>query len=67
MTLPALTKFPYSSPTSNIGDCLCVSWDIGDNVYLTCYERKVEACSALDREQVESLRDQLTQWLEIHP
>lgn len=74
MTLPAETKFPCLSGEQ---DGICVRFDdrsVGFEIEFKAYvpavhkrlDIRMERAVLLDREQVESLRDQLTQWLEVN-
>lgn len=56
------TKFPCAMVPDR--DSLLVAFDASDRILIECKERKSVAGAFLDREQVESLRDQLTEWLE---
>lgn len=62
MTLPAETKFPCSIRPEDFAVFSFESLSLGVCVEIPCGD-----AVCIDREQVESLRDQLTQWLEVTP
>lgn len=61
--LPASTKFPCSM----LGDLdsLTIDWSQRGRIFFDSVAGRESAEIALDRAQVESLRDQLTEWLEV--
>lgn len=63
MSLPAETKFPCSIEPQDRS--FTVEFDFPAQALLLCvYDFGVNAYSHMERAQVESLRDQLTDWLE---
>lgn len=63
MSLPAETKFPCCACPET--DSLKIGWDASSYVYIESRDPDGYTEIALNRSQVESLRDQLTAWLEI--
>lgn len=63
MSLPAETKFPCMFMPEF--DSLVVSLNERHLVVFRCIDAGQSYFSYLDREQVESLRDQVTEWLEV--
>lgn len=61
MSLPAETKFPcLESPES---DSMTVNWRSSDSILVECADSMDFLNTQLSRDQAESLRDQLTAWL----
>lgn len=67
MSLPAETKFPCAHAEEDFMKVVFFSRE--DVIFEIGYERGEDygdsQIAALDRTQVESLRDQLTEWLEV--
>lgn len=63
MSLPAETKFPCQLMPDR--DSVTVNFIELGRILVECRERKDLAGSFMDRAQVESLRDKLTEWLEV--
>ena len=66
MSLPEETRYDCSAKVKNKNDHLMVHWKMwtpATHVYLTARQNGKSSCIALDRSQVQSLRDQLTAWL----